>query len=250
MARRFQRKVALVTGAGRGLGRAIAKALAQEGASLVLGYWQSEQGAREAAEDAVRFGVRALPVRADLSRASDVRALFGAAQRTFGGIDILVNNAGIFSQTPLAEITEAHWDQVLGVNLKATFLCAQAAAPMMAARGGGAIVNLASGGGLAPRPGYPTSAAYAASKAAVVMLTRHLALDLAPHVRVNAVAPGIIESRPGWDDATRKRLGAAALLGRVGTPEAIANAVVFLVSDDASSITGHTLNVDGGVVLR
>jgi 3-oxoacyl-[acyl-carrier protein] reductase len=250
MARRFSGRIALVTGAGRGLGRAIAKALAQEGASLILNYHESDQGGREAAQDAARFGGRAIAVRADVSRASDVRTLFEEVRRTFGRLDILVNNAGVFSPVPLLEVTEALWDQVLGVNLKGTFLCAQAAAPMMVAQQSGVIINLASGGGLSPRPGYETSAPYAASKAGVIMLTRRLALELAPHVRVNAVAPGIIESRSGWSEASRKRLGAVSLLRRVGAPEAIASAVVFLASEDAASITGHVLNVDGGVVLR
>ncbi len=250
MARRFSGKVALVTGSGRGLGRAIAKALAQEGASLVLNYHKSDAGAREAAEEAAKFGGRAIVVRADVSRASEVRILFAEAQRAFGRLDILVNNAGVFSRVPLLEVTEAVWDDVLGTNLKGTFLCAQAAARLMTAQQAGVIVNLASGGGLSPRPGYETSAPYAASKAGVIMLTRRLALELAPAIRVNAVAPGIIESRPDWTGESRKRLGAAALLGRVGAPEAIANAVVFLASDDAASITGHTLVVDGGIVLR
>jgi 3-oxoacyl-[acyl-carrier protein] reductase len=179
-----------------------------------------------------------------------VRALFEEVRRTFGRLDILVNNAGVFSRVPLLEVTEAHWDAVVGVNLKGTFLCAQAAAAVMVAQQSGVIINLASGGGLSPRPGYETSAPYAASKAGVVMLTRRLALELAPHVRVNAVAPGIIESRPGWSAASRKRLAAIPLLKRVGAPEAIANAVVFLASEDAASITGHILNVDGGIVLR
>ncbi len=250
MARRFSGKVALVTGAGRGLGRAISKALAQEGAAVALSYHESDRGAHEAAEDAARFGVRAVPVRADIARASEVRDLFAEVQRTWGRLDILVNNAGVFSRVGLLDVTEDHWDQVLSVNLKGTFLCAQAAAPMMRAQQSGVIINLASGGGLSPRPGYDVSAPYAASKAGVIMLTRRLALELAPHIRVNAVAPGIIESRPGWTEDTRKRLGAVSLLKRVGTPEAIANAVVFLASDDAASITGHVLNVDGGVVLR
>ena len=250
MARRFSQQVALVTGAGRGLGRAIAKALAQEGASLVLSYRESDQGAREAAQDAARFGGRAVAVHADVSRISDVQALFEEVRRTFGRLDILVNNAGVFSSVPLHEVTEALWDHVLDTNLKGTFLCAQAAASIMTAQQSGVIINLASGGGLAPRPGFETSAPYAASKAGVVMLTRRLALELAPHVRVNAVAPGIIESHSGWSEASRKRLGAVSLLKRIGTPEAIANAVVFLASEDAASMTGHILNVDGGIVLR
>ena len=248
--RRLTGKVALVTGAGRGIGRAIAKALAQEGASLVLHHLESAQGAAEAAEEAGRLGVPTLVARADVSLAPAVRNMFEEIHRTFGRLDILVNNAGVFSRVPLLEVAEAHWDRVLDVNLKGTFLCAQAAARVMLAQQSGAIVNLASGGGLSPRPGYETSAPYAASKAGVIMLTRRLALELAPHVRVNAVAPGIIESRPGWSEDVRKRLGAVSLLRRVGTPEAVANAVVFLVSDDAATITGHTLVVDGGTVLR
>jgi len=248
--RRLTGKVALVTGAGRGIGRAIAKALAQEGASLVLHHLESAQGAAEAAEAAGRLGVPTLVARADVSLAAAVRNMFEEIHRTFGRLDILVNNAGVFSRVPLLEVAEAHWDRVLDVNLKGTFLCAQAAARVMLAQQSGVIVNLASGGGLSPRPGYETSAPYAASKAGVIMLTRRLALELAPHVRVNAVAPGIIESRPGWSEDVRKRLGAVSLLRRVGTPEAVANAVVFLVSDDAATITGHTLVVDGGTVLR
>lgn len=250
MARRLSGRVVLVTGAGRGLGRAIAKALAQDGARLAISYRQSAQGAQEAAAEAARFGGRAITVRADVASASDVHAMFDQVHSAFGRLDILVNNAGVFLRADVLDITEAQWDQVLDTNLKGTFLCAQAAARVMAAQQSGVIVNLASGGGLSPRPGYETSVPYAASKAGVVMLTRRLALELAPQIRVNAVAPGIIESRPGWTEAARRRLGAATLLGRVGTPETIANAVAFLVSDDAASITGHILNVDGGAVLR
>src|SRR5437879_692920 len=237
--RRLTGKVALVTGAGRGIGRAIAKALAQEGASLVLHHLESAQGAAEAADEAGRLGVRTLVARADVSLAPAVRNMFEEIHRTFGRLDILVNNAGVFSRVPFLEVAEAHWDRVLDVNLKGTFLCAQAAARVMLAQQSGAIVNLASGGGLSPRPGYETSAPYAASKAGVIMLTRRLALELAPHIRVNAVAPGVIESRPDWTEESRKRLGAVSLPGRVGAPEAIANEVVFLASDGAASLAGH-----------
>lgn len=243
-------RVALVTGAGRGLGRAIAEALAREGADLALHYLHSETGAAEVAAEAGRLGVRAVQLRADVSDAVQVGGLFEEIRRTFGRLDILVNNAGVFSRAPLLEVTEAHWDQVLGVNLKGTFLCAQAAARLMIPQQSGVIVNLASGGGLHPRPGYETSVSYAASKAGVIMLTKRLALELAPHVRVNAVAPGIIASRPGWGEDVRKRLGGVSLLKRVGEPESVANAVVFLASDEAASVTGHTLVVDGGIVLR
>ncbi|HKV45434.1 MAG TPA: SDR family oxidoreductase, partial [bacterium] len=203
-----------------------------------------------AAEDAARLGARTLRVRADVSDAAEVRRMVDEVRGAFGRVDILVNNAGVFSRVPFLDVTEAHWDRVVDVNLKGTFLCAQAAARIMLAQQAGVIVNLASGGGLSPRPGYETSAPYASSKAGVIMLTRRLALELAPHIRVNAIAPGIIESRPGWDADVRARLGAVSLLKRVGAPEAIANAVVFLVSEDAASITGHTLVVDGGTVLR
>ena len=250
MARRLPGKVALVTGAGRGLGRAIAKALAQDGALLAINYRESAQGALEAAAEASRFGGRAITVRADVSQAAEVRAMMDEVHKVYGRLDILVNNAGIFLRVPVLDVTEAQWDEVLRTNLKGTFLCAQAAGRLMTGQQSGVIINLASGGGLSPRPGYETSVPYAASKAGVIMLTRRLALELAPHVRVNAVAPGVIESRPGWSEESRRRLGAASLLGRIGTPEAIANAVVFLASDDAASITGHILNVDGGVVLR
>ena len=177
--RRLTGKVALVTGAGRGIGRAIAKALAQEGASLVLHHLESAQGAAEAADEAGRLGVRTLVARADVSLAPAVRNMFEEIHRTFGRLDILVNNAGVFSRVPFLEVAEAHWDRVLDVNLKGTFLCAQAAARVMLAQQSGAIVNLASGGGLSPRPGYETSAPYAASKAGVIMLTRRRALELA-----------------------------------------------------------------------
>ncbi|MBI4497154.1 MAG: 3-oxoacyl-ACP reductase FabG [Chloroflexi bacterium] len=249
--RRFAGKVALVTGAGRGIGRAIALAFAREGAAVAINYMATREGAERTAEEARRLGVPALAVPADVSLASDVTAMIAQVEREWGRIDILVNNAAVFSPAPLFEVTEALWDRIQGINMKGVFLCSQAAARGMVQRGSGVIINLASGGGLSPDPGYDVSVAYASSKAGVLMLTKRLALELAPAVRVNAVAPGMIDSKPEqMSDAFRARFAAQTPLRRLGWPEEIAAAVLFLASDEAAFITGQTLNVDGGIITH
>lgn len=247
---RFTGAAALVTGAGRGIGRAIAVALAREGADVALNYQVSRTGAEEAADEIRALGRRAITIAADVSRGDQVAAMVERVAGEFGRLDLLVNNAAVFSPLSLLDVTEELWDRILATNLKGTFLCAQAAARQMLPQGGGVIVNLASGGGLSPFPGYETSVAYAASKAGVIMLTRRLALELAPTIRVNAVAPGMIDSKPeAMSDEFRQRFAAKTPLRRIGDPDEIAQAVLFLASSDAAFITGQILNVDGGILM-
>ncbi len=235
-------RVALVTGAGKRLGRAVALRLAEEGADLAVHYHSSEREAREVVEEIEVRGRRAVALRADLTKLAEIKELFAAAERAFGGLDILVNSAANFLQTPFAQTTEAEWDQALDANLKAPFFCAQAAAPLLRARHG-VIVNFADVGGLLGWPGFLP---HSISKAGVIMLTRALAKELAPEVRVNAIAPGTITmpgDPPEWQEDFIRR----APLHRTGTPADITDAVVFLVN--AKFITGQTLVVDGGRVL-
>jgi 3-oxoacyl-[acyl-carrier protein] reductase len=248
---KLKERVALVTGAGRGIGREIALALAREGAHLAVNYAHSAAGAQTAVEEARALGVRAIAIPADVRRAAQVEAMVQQAVDELGRLDILVNNAALFSAKPLFEVSEALWDEILSVNLTGVFLCAQAAARVMLEQGAGAIVNIASGGGLDPYPGYRTSAPYAASKAGVIMLTRVLARELAPRVRVNGVAPGIVDSRARpMPESVRETFSARTPLGRVGEPADIAAVVVFLASDDSRFVTGQTLSVDGGLLMR
>ncbi|MCX6020574.1 MAG: glucose 1-dehydrogenase [Chloroflexi bacterium] len=247
---RFAGKAALVTGAGSGIGRVITLALAREGCDVAINYHRSQAGAESAAEEARALGVRAVTVEADVANRSEVEAMFARVASEFGRLDLLVNNAAMFHSTPFMDITEELWDRTLALNLKGPFLCAQAAVRMMQERGG-VIVNMASGGGLSPYPGYDISAAYGASKAGLLMLTRRMALELAPSIRVNAVAPGMIDSKPGQlSEGFIQRFAAKTPLARVGSSEDIAHAVLFLASDEAAFITGQTLNVDGGVITH
>jgi len=241
-------KVALVTGAGRGIGRAIALILARAGVHVAVHHSRSQEGAREVARQAAALGVRSVTIQGDMADVGQVRDVVRLAEDALGGLDILVNNAGVFSTTPVFDVDEALWDRVLDTNLKGPFFCAQAAARGMLERGGGVIINIASGGGLSARPGYHLAAPYTASKAGLVMLTRYLALVLAPKIRVNAIAPGVIDSKPRpMSQAVRERLAALAPLGMVGEPSDIAQAVLFLASEEARFITGQVLAVDGGI---
>lgn len=238
----LQGQVALVTGAGKRIGRGIALALAGAGARVVVNYKTSEAEASSVVHQIERGSGQALAVQADVSRPDEVKRLVGAAERGFGPVDILVNNAGIFASFDWEKIGEADWDRFMDVNLKAQFFCAQAVAPGMKRRGRGTIVNLASLGGLLVWPAYIP---YCVSKAGVIHLTRLLARALGPEVRVNAVAPGTIQFPGEERDQSYIR---RAPLKRTGTADDIAGAVMFLCTQ-AEFVTGQVLVVDGGYSL-
>ena len=244
-------KIALVTGAARGLGRACAIALAQSGADVALGLRDAR--ADGGTTEAIRaLGRRALPLQMDVTRGPEIAAAVAEAERAFGRIDILVNNAGIGPPNPAESVTEADFDRTLAVNLKGTFFVSQAVGRVMIRSGGGRIVNLGSQAGAVA---LPTESVYCMTKAAIAHLTKCLAVEWARHgINVNAVAPTFIKT-PGtakWldDDAFRADLLARIPLGRVGEPIDVAAAVVFLASPAAALITGATLLIDGGFTAR
>jgi len=244
-------KVALVTGAARRVGKAIALALAREGAHIVVHYHTSAQAALEVVGEIEALGVRALAVQADLSQSRDINALVDQSVAHFGRVDILVNNAASFVRRPFLEVSEAEWDAVLALNLKAPFLLSQRVARVMLASSSqdpvrGKIINLADLAGLRPWREYP---AHSVAKAGLIMLTRVMALALAPHIQVNAIAPGAVLLPEGWSLQHRRRVVAATPLGRLGTPDDVAETVIFLVRG-SDFITGETIVVDGGRMLR
>ncbi|MEU0515238.1 MULTISPECIES: SDR family NAD(P)-dependent oxidoreductase [Amycolatopsis] len=235
MSGEFEGRIGVVTGAASGLGAAVARRLHDQGATVV------------AADRSEIPGADWVPARCDVSDEGDVRQLFELCRERFGRVDVLFNNAGI-SGAPARRVHEyeaAEWDRVLAVNLRGAFLVLRAALPLMLA-GGGAVVNTASVGAVRARPGF---AAYTASKAAVSMLTRQAALEYAGDgIRVNAVAPGLIDTPLAGDLTPEMRAETAARtpLGRLGTPEEVADLVTFLLSGAASYITGQTYLIDGG----
>lgn len=242
-------KVALVTGAGRGIGKATAIALAREGADVVVNDVDL-QSAEETAEEIRAIGRRALPIKADVSSKREVNKMVDRIIETFRKIDILVNNAGIFSSVSIDDMTEDEWDRVIEVNLKGVFLCSQAVMKVMKKQRSGKIVNIASLAG--EIGGVFAGANYAASKAGVICLTKSLAKQLATYgVNVNAIAPALIETdmTKNWPKEVKKALLKQIPLGRFGTAGEVAETVLFLVSDGANFITGATIDVNGGLLM-
>ena len=250
---RLESMTVAVTGAQQGIGAAIARAAAREGANVVVNWLDDEAGARAVADDVAAAGAQAVLVRGSVTdrevigRIVDVGTELGGS----GGLGGFVNNAGIFPRVPFLELTDEDWDAVHDVNLKGTFRCSQAAAKAMIEAGnGGSIVNLAS---VAAFRCSPNGVHYAASKAGVIGLTRALALDLAPHrIRVNAIAPGTTDTaqpRYGMSEEELAAAGDAIPLGRIATPEDVAALAVFLLSGESAHVTGQTLHVNGGQFL-
>ncbi len=244
-------RVALVTGAASGIGRAIAQTIASAGASVALVDIDAQSGA-DAAVAIEEAGWRAIFLEGDVTRSSDCAAAVDATVSQYGRLDILVNNAGIIRRATVVDLSEADWERVMEVNVKSVFLMSKFAVPIMERAGGGAIVNVASGWGLV---GGPRAVSYCASKGGVVLLTRAMAIDHGPAgIRVNCVCPGDTDTSMLREEAAQVGQpidafladGASRPLGRIGTPEEIAQAVLYLASDAASFVTGASLAVDGG----
>lgn len=238
-------KVAIITGASRGIGRAIAERLAQDGASVVISYAQSVDKAKEVVESVEAAGGKALAVQADVSKPPEIRRLFEQSVEHFGQLDILVNNAGTILYKPIAQVTEEEFDQIFAVNVKGTFFACQEATQRIA--DGGRIINLSS---TTTALMMPTYGAYAATKGAVEQITRVLAKELGERgITVNAVSPGATDTELfgiGKTEEQKQRFAQVAALGRLGEVQDIADVVAFLVSDQARWISGQIIRVNGG----
>ena len=248
---RCEGKIVLVTGAQQGIGRAVALRFAHEGADVALNFLDDRPAAEAGAAQIAALGRRSCTIAADVSKPEEARRLVATVERDLGPIDVLVNNAGIFPRAPFLELTEDVWDAVLDTNLKGSFVCAQEVSRRMVAAGRrGVIINLASG---APYRGSLRATAYMASKLGIVGLTRGMARELAPHrIRVNAVAPGVTNTampRIGNTEAGLAELARHMPTGRIAEPEDIADAIVFLATDDARHIIGQLIHVNGGDYL-
>jgi len=237
-------RVALVTGAGHRVGRALAVALGGRGMRVAVHYRGADAGAMETCRLVEVAGGGAHPFRADLAEPDAPAGLVDAASAHFGALDVLVNSAAVMERTPVGEVTPAQWDAMFAVNLRAPFFAAQAAARAMG-EGGGAIVNIADLAAFETWPGYVP---HGITKAGIVQMTRALARVLAPRVRVNAIAPGTVLLPDGWDAPASERLRATTPLGRHGSPEDVAQAMLYLL--DADFVTGETILVDGGRHVR
>jgi pteridine reductase len=237
-------RAALVTGAGRRLGRAIAVALGARGMHVAIHYSSSARGARETAAEIDRLGGRATCLEGDLTQPETPATLVDASVEALGGLDVLVNSAAVMVRTPVGEVTPRAWDAMFALNLRAPFFLAQAAAPHLARRRG-SIVNLAD---LAAFETWPAHVPHGITKAGVVQMTRALARALAPEVRVNAVAPGAVLLPDDWPEDAARRLAATTPLGRLGSPDDVTRAILFLLESDY--ITGETILVDGGRHIR
>ena len=242
-------KVALVTGASRGIGQAVAVELAKAGADVIVNYIGNEAVAQETVEKVEALGRKALKIKADVGNADEVQAMVDEAHAAFGHIDVLVNNAGITRDGLLIRMKDSEWDDVLNINLKGVYLVSKAVAKLMVKQRSGRIINMTSVSGVTGNVGQ---ANYAAAKAGVIGLTKTCAKELAARgITVNAVAPGFIETAMTdvLPEKIKEGIAATVPLGRMGQPEEIAGVVTFLASDFARYITGQVLNVDGGMVM-
>ncbi|MDJ0752700.1 MAG: SDR family oxidoreductase [Ardenticatenaceae bacterium] len=234
-------KTALITGGAHRVGREITLALAAAGANVVINYNRSADAAEETADAAREVGVGALPIQCDVADAEQVGIMVAAANAQFGGVDILINSASLFKPTPLPTADFSDWHRVFDISVHGAWYCANAVAPYMLEQGEGAIINIVDGSAWQP---YPNFAAHGVGKAALMALTRQLALELAPAVRVNAVSPGPVLPPPDFSEKEIAEVAAGTLLKRWGTPADVSEAVLFLLR--ASYITADVIMVDAG----
>jgi len=244
---RLKDRVAIITGASRGIGRSIAEVFAQEGAKVVINYNNNEAKASEVAKEIEKKGGHAICVKADVSIVADVKHLVNTTRDTFGRIDILVNNAGVMYPEDFLATSEEAWDRTIDVNLKGAYSCSKEVAPIMIKQKKGKIINISSNSGLY-HPSSMRYVEYVTSKAGMNGMTKAMALRLGPYITVNAICPGYIQTEmvAHNDPATEKMLLDETALKRFGRPDEVANAAVFLASDEADFITGELLIVAGG----
>jgi NAD(P)-dependent dehydrogenase (short-subunit alcohol dehydrogenase family) len=247
--KRLEQRIAIITGAGQGIGRAIALGLAREGATVVIAEI-NEASANTVKNEIEASGGRALVIGTDVSNETSVQAMVEKSLKAFRRVDILVNNAGIFPTSPVEEMGEEEWDLVIGTNLVGAFLCARTVVPKFLDQGSGRIISLTSGRAF---QGAKNGAHYAASKAGIIGFSKSLALELAPHgVTVNVICPGITDTAQPRGHQTEEQIYAQAQripLGRIGRPEDLVGPAVFLASDAAAFITGQTVLVNGGSIM-
>jgi len=247
--KRLEQRTAIVTGAAQGIGRAIARGFAREGASVVIAD-VNEESASAVKNEIEAGGGRAMAIRTDVSNENSVQAMAKESLAELGRVDILVNNAGIFPTSSVEEMSEEDWDRVIGTNLVGAFLCAKAVVPKFLEQGSGRIISLTSGRAF---QGAKNGAHYAASKAGIISFSKSLALELAPHgSTVNVICPGITDTAQPRGHQTEEEMyaqGQRIPLGRIGQPEDLVGPAIFLASDAAAFVTGQTILVNGGSIM-
>lgn len=248
---RLNGKVALITGASRGIGHSMAELFAQEGAKVAINFYKSEKEASDLTDEIRKRGGEAIAIKADVSNINDIKKMIQTTLEKFGTIDILVNNAGIILSAAFLDCTDEVWDKTMDVNLKGAFLCSREVAPIMLEKKKGKIINISSASGLAERSAVGNTP-YAVSKAGLIGLTRSLAVNLGPYINVNAICPGLTETdmAASLKPERRRKPIEESIVRRIGKPEEIANAALFLASDESDFITAEIMTVAGGRAIR